>query len=443
MKYIIFVFLCVLIIPTCTKAQIRINEIAWMGTSESQFGEWVELYNDGNTSVDLNGWKLFVDGGATLMFTFTKSISAGGYLVIERTTASTPDPLPGIQDESGSFGGGGLANTGEHIVLKDKEGVSIQSLNFASGWPAGDATTKQTMQWVSNAWGTASPTPKERNEPVIEDHESNESEAPSSPVQDEKKKDHPKPSFKPVVPHIVIDAPPHIHRGIESVFDAYVALVDAFEGDRYWTAGTFVFNMGNGDTRSIPGGIPLSYTYEYPGTYMVTVQYYRTALDTNPILFGTEQVEVLVPEVSIEPIDSGKAVKITNKTSVEINLSGWNINEKQIPQGTILAPKASIVISAKLLGLSSISATTSLDTPDMDSSALIPLIHEKDTRHPLEEIKAVVEDLVSTPVASAAVTSEPVEPKTKNRTKTIVIGAVLLFVISLYLLLERFMAQQE
>jgi hypothetical protein len=77
-------------------ASVRITEIAWMGTAESQFAEWFELFNDGSEDVNLTGWKLYEDAGEQLVFTLTKTIPSNGYLLVERTTASSPDPMLGM-----------------------------------------------------------------------------------------------------------------------------------------------------------------------------------------------------------------------------------------------------------------------------------------------------------------------------------------------------------
>lgn len=161
MKYYRMLFLCTLfsfLLPTITHAAIRINEVAWMGTAASQYSEWIELYNDSNQAVSLKDWKLYKTDNV-LLYTLSKSISAGGYLLIERTTATAPDAVAGINDEAGVFGGSGLRNTGEDLTLEDNKGGSIEKLSFANGWPAGDAKTKDTMQWSSTGWITAPGTP--------------------------------------------------------------------------------------------------------------------------------------------------------------------------------------------------------------------------------------------------------------------------------------------
>ncbi len=56
-----------LIMPVFAHARVVINEIAWMGTKESQYGEWIELYNDASEVVDLAGGGLYEDGGKTVI----------------------------------------------------------------------------------------------------------------------------------------------------------------------------------------------------------------------------------------------------------------------------------------------------------------------------------------------------------------------------------------
>jgi hypothetical protein len=36
-----------LVLPGVVKADVIINEVAWMGTADSQYEEWIELYNNG------------------------------------------------------------------------------------------------------------------------------------------------------------------------------------------------------------------------------------------------------------------------------------------------------------------------------------------------------------------------------------------------------------
>ncbi len=200
MKYFSGLFLgallCFLAGVSVVYADIKINEIAWMGTAGSQYSEWIELYNNREEAVSLEGWKL-LKAGTDTFFTLTKTIAAKGYLLIERTTASAPDAVAGINDESGSFGSGGLKNTGEDLALKDKDGNTVDSVLFAGGWPAGDAKTKETMQWSGTAWITGVGTPDAAN--------AKQAEKPADPVPPAAKTQTPAVVVTPVVSVPVVE----------------------------------------------------------------------------------------------------------------------------------------------------------------------------------------------------------------------------------------------
>src|SRR3989344_2087561 len=137
---------------------VLINEIAWMGTKTSTYGEWIELRNVANSPVNVNGWTLYEGGGSTKIIDLTGTIDAGAYYLIKRTTASSPDPIPNVvADVSGSFGGSGLSNSGEYLALKDSAVPVniITDLNFSSGWPAGTASPDyKSMERDLNGWRT-------------------------------------------------------------------------------------------------------------------------------------------------------------------------------------------------------------------------------------------------------------------------------------------------
>ena len=62
----------ILFVPVTVFAKVSINEIAWMGNDKSQYGEWVELYNNSSTPVDLKDAALYEAGGKTLIIKLTK-----------------------------------------------------------------------------------------------------------------------------------------------------------------------------------------------------------------------------------------------------------------------------------------------------------------------------------------------------------------------------------
>src|SRR3989338_780318 len=105
--------------PVLASASVKINEIAWMGTSVSANNEWIELKNDGNETVDALGWRLeWNDAKSGITFDDKKcvntKIAANNFLLLERTSDET---VLGISADC--IYTGALSNGGELLVLKN------------------------------------------------------------------------------------------------------------------------------------------------------------------------------------------------------------------------------------------------------------------------------------------------------------------------------------
>jgi len=131
---------------------VVINEVAWMGTKmegiESKNWwryEWLELYNNTNNLVFLDGWKIELYRTALDWSLELKgSIPANGYFLIVSSDKIFPD-----YDLNYSNLGGKLNNNGQKIILKDAAGMIVDELDYSSGWFAGNNETKQTMEGKS------------------------------------------------------------------------------------------------------------------------------------------------------------------------------------------------------------------------------------------------------------------------------------------------------
>lgn len=140
-------------------ARVGMTEVAWNGMPSRPSAEWIELYNDSSTPVDLSQWRVF-ESSSVLVAELTGTIPASGYFILARGTPSEPDPLPGVSDQSVPFGGFGLNNSGEDLTLVRSDGVVEAEIAAARGWPAGAGEPGETMQWDGVTWVTAPATPK-------------------------------------------------------------------------------------------------------------------------------------------------------------------------------------------------------------------------------------------------------------------------------------------
>jgi len=129
---------------------IVINEVAWMGTAASTSDEWIELHNTTDQAVDLAGWTLRSTTDISPNFTFNITscnnllIAPHGYFLLERTDDATVNDIAADCIYTGN-----LSNSGESLSLEDSSHNVIDTANGDGGpWPAGDNTTKSSMERI-------------------------------------------------------------------------------------------------------------------------------------------------------------------------------------------------------------------------------------------------------------------------------------------------------
>ncbi|MCL5733100.1 MAG: lamin tail domain-containing protein [Patescibacteria group bacterium] len=151
--------------PSSNK-QILINEVAWMGTANSANDEWIELKNISNQEVDLTGWQIVAKDDSfaiDLSSLKNKKIAPQNFVLLERTDDSS---VPNVSADL--IYAGSLANANEGLRIFDANCRLVDEVLANSAWPAGNNTTKQTMERDLYGFGwhnSAAPlgTPKREN----------------------------------------------------------------------------------------------------------------------------------------------------------------------------------------------------------------------------------------------------------------------------------------
>lgn len=121
--------------------KIVINEIMKDPTAaDDTKGEWIELYNNDVTDVDINGWKIKDDGsdshvinnGGPLM------IQAGGYLILGRNDTIAVNGGVTVDYKYTSFQ---LSNADDEVVLVYSDGITeVDRVNYDGGTTFPDPT---------------------------------------------------------------------------------------------------------------------------------------------------------------------------------------------------------------------------------------------------------------------------------------------------------------
>lgn len=334
-------FLGLVFLPVEVSANVVISEIMYDLDGADSGKEWVEIYNNGNESVDLNGWKFFENGTNHGVATTSKSsgfvMPANSYAIIadnfDKFLIDWPDFSGVVFDSVFS-----LSNDGENVILRDSELKDADGVDYVSVWGAnGDGNSLQKM---NGEWLPASPTPGRQN--TVQEN--------SEPVQS-------------------------IDVGV-SVSDSYVSPQDlpaikACAGkDRTMIAGAtadfngqafgledkplerarYLWNFGDG---TIKEGQDINHFYKYPGEYKVILEISSGGYSVSDDLI----VKVVPNEIFISEIKTGtnSFIELENPSGQEINISGWAFrSDNQIftfSKNSFIRPHGYLVISASASGI--------------------------------------------------------------------------------------------
>ncbi|MCB0104901.1 MAG: lamin tail domain-containing protein, partial [Caldilineaceae bacterium] len=124
---------------TVSPLDIVVSEIAWMGTTASATDEWIELYSNTSSPINLAGWTLAAADG-TPTINLNGIILAGGHFLLERTDDTS---VPGVAADQ--IYTGALGNDGEDLVLRDGSNNVINRVDSSGGWFAGHNQARVPM----------------------------------------------------------------------------------------------------------------------------------------------------------------------------------------------------------------------------------------------------------------------------------------------------------
>ncbi len=129
---------------------VVINEVAWMGTVADYNDEWIELYNNTDQNINLDGWQLIaLDGSPSIPLNGV--IAAHGFYLLERTDDTTVNNIPADQTYSGS-----LVNTGERLYLYRVDVTEFDTVVYGNADPARLGWSGPALQRYANGvFGTS------------------------------------------------------------------------------------------------------------------------------------------------------------------------------------------------------------------------------------------------------------------------------------------------
>ncbi len=145
------IFLFVPLIVKGNFLPIDINEIAWMGDTKSYNNEWIELHNNKDKPINIDGW-ILKSKKSKLKINLSGIIPAKGFFLLKKINNNKKANNNSFQNiKVDLYYKGILNNKGDCLNLYNKHGKLIDIVDCSSGWFAGNNRTKQTMERINSS----------------------------------------------------------------------------------------------------------------------------------------------------------------------------------------------------------------------------------------------------------------------------------------------------
>lgn len=364
MKSLKWILLIIVIVsPFPALAAVSISEVAWMGSSDSANHEWIELYNDGE-AVDVSDWTL--TDGMNLSIKLTGTIPAGSYIVLERTS-----------DESAagaafSIYTGALVNTGATLRLENASGALVTQVSGGENWGniGGDNVTKETAQYKSGSWVTAAATPGNPPPNIVATVDDQPDDVPDSVKTKSTasaKKNSSGETVRLELPGVTLS----LDIGAQEI--GYINQPIKFSvtpsgiGEHLIDSLQYQWNFGDG---LISAEKEPTHSYEFPGTYVVTVmgEFKRQRQ------VARYEITILPVSVSLTKNPSGD-VQVNNDSPYEIDISGYRLSGREtfeFPPYSVILPNQTVTIARNKLVSGAEALVALYDPKQLMVASLLP-----------------------------------------------------------------------
>lgn len=316
-------------------AALSISEIMYDPAGSDTDREWVEIYNDSDSTIDMTGYKLFE---SNVNHSLTKgsgslSVASKGYVVIvdnvQAFLIDNPNYTGTIIDSSFS-----LSNNGEYIAIKDSKGIVIDSLTFTPSLGGGDDGS--TLSLIESSWQRGDKTPGAQNVGSIL--------PPKEVIQTIAQS---KVSNAQADLYILMPEQKIVVAGADATFTANAYSHEKRVGEN----GIYTWSFGDGGSKV---GKSVMYHYYYPGEYVAILEVEAD----NMTATNRMKVKVIDAHIVIQNIgkdETGNFITLYNDSPYESDISGWQIGVDarytQIPRNTIILPRKDLKISVFTLSI--------------------------------------------------------------------------------------------
>lgn len=360
MATILVVFLFV---PKFAFGAVVINEVLYDPTGSDDTGkEYIRLYNNDNSSFDLTGYQLNATSGD--YYTFSAfSLGPKSFITVHwrkegtNTQADLYTGTTGFDDNMGNTNGW-VAFFKSNEQTKDS---IMDYLEYGVGGKTWESIAVKAGIWTADIFITDVPAGKAiklKTDGIDNNSPSDWTETKPSIIQEESEEST---TEKPSVPLTGSNRPPIAEAGDNII--AFINQEIKFDGTKSTDPDNnelaYSWNMGDGKLIEKP---TLTYVYNYPGTYTVSLMVY----DGQYYVFDTAIIEIRAGQITINeflPNPSGKDeeeewIEIYNDSNSIVDISDWQLDDTAsgsksfvFPKNTLIAPKSYIVLTRQITGV--------------------------------------------------------------------------------------------
>ena len=361
-NYLQFIIaLLVLTLPRISFADLEITEIMYDISGSDTKREWVEIYNSGDSPIDVGEWHFWENdvhhGIDPIDFT---TLGPGEYAILVQDFGFSPEGFDSGKRIKSSFS---LSNQGETLGLSD----SAKNIVFSYLYGPRESADGNgaSIQIINGSWQPSVPTPGKTNafsQVDISDTSAERVQNSSIKKVSSAKKSSAR-TKKVDYDELDLDIEGNFLAGEELLFDISRT---HYKGSRSTISpyGFYYISFGDGShfagekDKVLKKGI--KHRYDYPGEYMVIIYYFKSHLaykdNQDPDAEYSLWVEVQDLSISIDEIDQAANIHITNSTSMDINLEGWSLATAgkeffRIPDQTWVRAGKTLVLSSRIHGI--------------------------------------------------------------------------------------------
>lgn len=338
-----------------------INEVMSNPVGDDSGREWIEMYNNTESEVDVTALTISVKGGSFVPVTPVSGgtiIAAHGYAII----GSMVSGATRFMQDYGTYSGPlfrsaiSLVNTGVTSLELKLQGSTVDTLTSYTAAKEGS-----TYSLVNSSFITASPSPGLENKVTV----TMEEDTPVLTTQTTGQVTLPQASPPSADITLYLPQDKVVVAGAPALFSVYSTTRAGKTIDNM----TYFWSFGDGGQST---GSSTLYRYLYPGRYIAQAE------GTNGLIAGTGRmmVRVVSPEISISPIGVGKYgsyIDITNPNQYDLDVSFWKLSIDgalfTFPKNTLLT-NGSTRFPSSALGFASTTISSStlikLLFPSMD-----------------------------------------------------------------------------